>query len=400
MKSKVLITKDILLPRYLPVYGSKDWKTPNIDELAEKGTVFHRHYTVAPSTAMAFTSMSTGRYPYELNRKVYKHVETYKDSLTLFDEFKLLGYENHILWSNNYMSMALPYSRSFGEDNGTTIHCLDLNRPVGPHFNGVGLIELDEERANKIVDLIYDEINSIDFENKKIYLWIHLPHVLLGRCAYGDDIDLLDKIVGFLRTKFDDDSIYISADHGNMDGLKGKYGYGFDVYESAIRIPLITPRVENKSHIDFPTSNIQLKSLIIDGKVPKAPYILSDTAYYGQLHRKLAIIVGKYKYIYNKFNNSEELYDVEYDKNENVNLIEQIVKYDERKITYNLKEVYYYPHWEEAYSVLEECRKIFLSVWRKSSVLDEFKMRAIYIAKRILMKPYQSIKRRKSKYRK
>ena len=33
--------------------------TPNIDELAKKGTVFNRHYTAAASTAMAFTSMAT-----------------------------------------------------------------------------------------------------------------------------------------------------------------------------------------------------------------------------------------------------------------------------------------------------------------------------------------------------
>ena len=41
MKNKIiLITKDVLRSDYLPVYGNKYWKTPNIDKLAEKGTIF------------------------------------------------------------------------------------------------------------------------------------------------------------------------------------------------------------------------------------------------------------------------------------------------------------------------------------------------------------------------
>lgn len=399
LKSKILITKDILIPRYLPVYGNKDWLTPNIDELAAKGTLFHRHYTVAPSTAMSFTSMSTGRYPYELKkRKIYNHVETYKESLTLFDDLKSIGFENHIIWTKCDDTLSLPYTRCFGEDNGTTIHSLELEQPVGPHFKGVGVITRDDNKANMTLELLFNEINSLDVEHKQVYLWIHLPHVINGRSAYGDDIDLFDKIIGFIRTKFDDDSIYISADHGNMNGLKGKFAYGFDVYESAVRIPLITPRIDNQKEIHYPTTNKNLKDLIMNNKIITPSYVISDSAYYGQLNRKIAIISENYKYIYNKLTNYEELYDVIYDPNENVNLLEPVIKYDDRKLTYNLKEVYYYPSWEEAFKKLEELRDVFASVWRKSSMWDEFMMRVKYRLKRILMKPYQMIKRRKSKF--
>ena len=59
----VLISKDVLRKDYLPCYGNKYWKTPNIDYLVQNGIVFDRHYTAAPSTAMSFTSMFTGKYP-------------------------------------------------------------------------------------------------------------------------------------------------------------------------------------------------------------------------------------------------------------------------------------------------------------------------------------------------
>ena len=43
---KVLITKDALRKDYLPSYGNKFWKTPNIDELASKGTIFNKERSV------------------------------------------------------------------------------------------------------------------------------------------------------------------------------------------------------------------------------------------------------------------------------------------------------------------------------------------------------------------
>ena len=43
---------------------------------------------------------------------------------------------------------------------------------------------------------------------------------------------------------------FIAADHGNMNGMKGKISYGHDVYETAVNIPLIAPRIDEKRIID------------------------------------------------------------------------------------------------------------------------------------------------------
>lgn len=78
-KHIVLVTKDAFGIMNLPQYGNTYWKTPNIDALAKEGTVFMRHYTSAPSTGMAMTSMLTGKYPYELtDRRKYEHVKKYE----------------------------------------------------------------------------------------------------------------------------------------------------------------------------------------------------------------------------------------------------------------------------------------------------------------------------------
>ena len=82
MKNIIFISKDALNKHALPVYGNKYWKTPNIDELAAKGTVFNRHYTAGASTAMAFTSMAIGKYCYETGRKYYKNEEATAEVFT------------------------------------------------------------------------------------------------------------------------------------------------------------------------------------------------------------------------------------------------------------------------------------------------------------------------------
>ena len=77
MENILLISKEVLRKDYLSCYGSKVHYTPNIDKLAEKGTIFMNCYTTAPSTAMAVTSMFSGLNPYELDRGYYVEVEQF-----------------------------------------------------------------------------------------------------------------------------------------------------------------------------------------------------------------------------------------------------------------------------------------------------------------------------------
>ena len=63
----LLLTKDALCKSYLPIYGNTYWKgkTPNLDELALKGTVFNKFYTSAPSTVMAIRGIVMGKFAFD-----------------------------------------------------------------------------------------------------------------------------------------------------------------------------------------------------------------------------------------------------------------------------------------------------------------------------------------------
>lgn len=385
--SMALITKDVLMCEYLPTYGNTYWETPNIDELASKGTVFKRHYTVAPSTAMAFTSMLTGLYPYLLERKKYVPVDDMRDRTTLFDTLEKEGYENHILWSKNYISKVIPYSNCFGSDR-TQLHNLDLNQVIGPSMATYKELQRNDELLNKTMDSIYSEIDKIFVSDNAKFLWIHLPHVLLGRIGYGDDIDLLDKVVGHVRSYVSDENVFVSADHGHMNGTHRTFGYGFDVYESAIHIPLITPKIDGKTDVDYPTSNVNLIDIILDRKIVKADYVLSDSAYYAQPNRKLAIVKGDFKYIYNKYYQSEEMFDLAHDPKESVNLLASFHIDKNRKLRYAVRDVYFSPHWDHLQEILKDFREIKSSIWREGTMIEETYQRA----RKLLAIPYHQLK--------
>jgi hypothetical protein len=389
--SILLLTKDALCKEYLPIYGNKYWagKTPNIDELVAKGTVFNRHYTAAPSTVMAFRSMVTGLFAHEQPYSKYLPKEVESKPTDLFEMAKGLGYEGHLIWDETWVQMVLRFGNCYGKD--TIIHNMaEIKQGVGCHYNHNGCIYPDDAKLSNTINRIVQEVCKILEISPKAFVWIHLPHVLNGRTAYGSDIDAFDSFVGEMRHLFDDENIFISADHGNMNGYKGKWCYGFDVNTPAIEIPLISPRIDNVCVCNDLTSNVDIKTLIFERRITSRKYVFSDCAYYAQPHRKLAIVNNDFAYIYNKADDSEELYDLKYDRFERVNLLRTNGFDVDRKLTSPIREYYYSPHWDNVEEIASEFRSIKNNIWRVGTWKEEFKAKYIRrfktIAVRILMR--------------
>ena len=100
--------------------------------------------------------------------------------------------------------------------------------------------------------------------------------------------------------------------------------------------------------------------------------MISESAYYAQPRRKTAIIYGKYRYIFNKETNTEELYDVSWDSNQNFNLISDWYKDLDRKKTSLSRELFFYPDWDELPKIREKMRKIRKSFWKEPSKKELF----------------------------
>lgn len=371
-KQVVLISKDALCKSYLPIYGNKYNKMPNLCELAAKGTVFTRFYTAAPSSAMSYLSMFTGKNPYETDKKNYVPIkEEYNNAPNMFDDLASNGYSCHIVWDKRWYDNAFMYSKCFGKH--TKFHNMHIEQVVGCHNTKEFELKKNDQIANNTIAIIKNEIKDIVTNSSdKLFIWIHLPHVLNGRTCYGSDMDLFDDIIGYLRTVFPDDSIFISSDHGNMNGFRNKTCYGFDVYEPAIQIPLITPRINNIEICDIPVSNIAINK-ILNEEIPQNKFIYSDCAYYAQKSRKLAIIHGNYKYIYNKATKTEELYDLRYDPFEQCNIANNLVLDTDRNKYYALNQVYFYPYWEESQTEYSILKSEWKRIWKEGTKYENKK---------------------------
>lgn len=371
MNNIIFISKDALNKGALPIYGNKFWKTPNIDALAAKGTIFNKHYCAAGSTAMAFTAMSLGKYCYETDRRVYKN-EASLNGNTIFDKIYSSEYECHIVWDSTYTSFAKNHFK--GEGHNTTIHSLNrIKQQESLHVKGLfDDVSFNNEETKACIEIIKNELITIKNNAKSnIFLWMHLPHVMRGRQGYGSDIDVYDTIIGIARQIYGDDDIFISADHGHMNGWKNKYHYGFDVGEEAICIPLITPRINNTQFINFPTSTVQMYDILKNRIVPKLSYVMCETAYYAQPKRKVAIIKDKYKYIFDKETKKEFLYDLEFDKEEKHNLVYPEFYDTDRFLWYSTAQCFYYPYWKESQIALRDLRNIKIQMWKKGGFFEE-----------------------------
>ena len=377
-KSIILITKDALNRGYLPTYGNVYWKgkTPNIDYLAEKGNTFKRFYTAAPSTVMSYISMFTGNYPFQSELKDYSLTHRKYPEKTLFDKANDLGFECHIIWDAAWNDSFKVIDRYDVYGKNTIFHFPELRQGVGSHYLHEGTLVRNDDKTEKVYQELIKVFSEIDSRNEAVFVWLHVPHVINGRTGYGTDIDAFDHIIGIAMQFFSEQNIFISADHGNMNGFRNKLGYGFDVYQPNIVIPLITPKITEDE--DALISNIDIFDLIFKRQVNDREFVLSDSTFYAQPNRKLAIINKDYKYIYNKYNRTEELYDLRYDSSEQFNLIENTIYDIDRHVTAPSMEMYLYPYWDDLDGVRDYFRSIKSEVWKEGTFSEEIKPRLKY----------------------
>lgn len=238
---------------------------------------------------------------------------------------------------------------------------------VGAHYEHSGFLVPDEKKRRATFASVENEIRNILDTDENVFLWVHFPHVINGEVAYGSDIELFDEYVGLIRSIVPDECIAITADHGNMNGHKGKICYGYDVYEPAIKVPLITPRIDGIEEYQENSTSIDLYSILFEKRIPTHKFVYSDSAYRAQGHRKLAIVYDRFKYIYNKKTGKEELYDLDFDPTEEFSLLEDYVYDPDRKFNAPSRELYYYPKWEMLPEIRQMMRQEKNRIWKNGS---------------------------------
>ncbi len=340
----LLLTIDTLRADRLSCYGSRHLKTPHIDSLAERGTLFSRAFANTSTTLPSHTNILLGTTP--LYHGVHENLNfiVSEELLTLAEHLKNHGY------STGAFVGAYPLDSRFGLSQGFDTYDDEYARLH--YVNPASL----ERRAEAVVE---SALEWLEQQDSPWFLWIHCwdPHVPYeppepfktqyrenpyeGEVAYVDFA--LGKLFDYMRENdlFDSTSVIFTGDHGEGLDQHGEETHGFFAYNSTLWIPLIISIPGKKqslvdlyvSHVDiFPTvcdvlqlekpSFLQGISLLpaLDGKklAEKPIYFESLYPYYSRGWAPLKGFIHQK----NKFIDSPipELYELDKDFDELKNL--------------------------------------------------------------------------------
>lgn len=363
----VLLSVDTLRADRLSGYGHTRKTSPNIDALMKRGVRFENAYTVVPLTAPCFSSVMMSRYPHEtgLTRNGLSVKVKFP---TMAEVFRKAGYATGCVQSN------WTVKRESGLDRGFDHYDDDFKR-----IRSVGVTERDAKYVTKFA---MEWLESIRKKKKPFFLWAHYsdPHspyiyrkdfklplleselFLSPGYRYDTEVAYADHYIGKLIQGFrakgllKNTIILFMADHGESLGEHAYYGHGRQVYEPMLKVPMAVtgPGIErgavsnnNVMLLDVMPTILGLAGLECPRKVrghsiigpDGAPNSFNRAEYFFETYRGhvfdlpgiekvvpgvkpllLGMRRGEWKFIYNPESGETELYNMQSDPGELINL--------------------------------------------------------------------------------
>lgn len=261
----LLITIDTLRSDRLSCYGSQHLKTPNIDRLANEGSVFLRAFAHTPTTLPSHTNILLGTTP--LYHGVHDNTNFVVQDMfiTLAEHLQEAGY------ATGAFIGAFPLDSRFGIAQGFSTYDDQFGTNKETQEEHV------ERTAGAAVDRALDWLKNRD---SSWFLWLHCydPHEPYAAPEpfgsrfrdnpYDGEVAYVDSEIGRLLTYLQENKVLsntivvFTGDHGEALGDHGEMEHGFFAYNEVMWIPLIITAPGNKhreirhnvSHIDiFPT---------------------------------------------------------------------------------------------------------------------------------------------------
>ncbi len=342
----LLIIIDTLRADKLGCYGSQRVKTPFIDRLARSGVLFNRTFAHNPLTLPSHANIMTGMTPPYHGVHDNGNFKLRDQFLTLAEYLKAQGY------ATGAVVGAGAVDSRFGIAQGFDFY-EDKVAPKGAPKSSIG-----ERRADAVTALAK---NWLGWQKAEWFFWMHVwdphypykpPEPFLSQYPekpYNGEVAYVDFVLGDFFKYLEDSGqlgrtlVILTSDHGESLGDHGEKTHGMLAYNSTLWVPLIISfpglkpaRVDQPAaHVDiFPTicdllgldkpAGLQGMSLAPSIRGKKNPqrsiYFESLEPYFNFGWAPLrGFISGKQKFFDSPI---PELYDLEVDFNETVNLME------------------------------------------------------------------------------
>jgi arylsulfatase A-like enzyme len=377
----VLITLDTTRSDHLSAYGYERPTSPVLERLAAEGALFELAYAPSATTGPSHATMFTSRYP--ASHRVLKNgVPLSDDALTLAEVLGARGYQTGAVVSSWVLKRRFGYAQGF-EEYEQGFDPARASITTTPSEPGRAPRALDR-RADATTDRALEWLEERRDPERPFLLFVHYfdphepydpppePRRRFARPHRGKAdrlIDLYDAEIAFTdqqlgrlldalrRLELEEDTLVIVAgDHGEGLGEHGHTLHGINIYEEAVRVPLVLRlpgRIEAGLRVSGPVELVDLlptvlelldlppggaeqgrslAGLLREGEAPdeQRPVFLERRHYKPQVlmgHEvagvKLGLRHGRWKLIVGEEEGTRELYDLAADPDESRNLYEE-----------------------------------------------------------------------------
>ena len=262
----LLITIDTTRADHLSVLGYERDTTPYLEAFAAQGTSFTTAYSPTSTTGPTHSTIMTSLYP-AAHRVVKNGLTLSEDFTTIAEHLKSAGYETGAIVSAFVLSGKFGYAQGFDTYYDTFL--MDESTHERPNWEGRTVEGGFDRRADFTTARAQEWLANRSHPDQPFFLWIHYfdphdpytpPEPYASRFAressagrtrremidrYDAEIAFTDDQIGVLFTSLaqaglnDNTLVVVAADHGEGLGQHGYYRHGVDVYEEAVRVPLL-----------------------------------------------------------------------------------------------------------------------------------------------------------------
>ena len=329
----LLITVDAMRADQLAAHGQARAVTPNLNTWSQGSTIFERGYCQVPHTSFSLASLMTGTYlKSELRAAPNRQYRTLAHALRRYGH-KTAGF---------FPPAVFYIDRS------------DFTEQEKDRF-GFEYVKYQYASAEKRVDQILAFLRR--HPKERVFVWAHFfeahePYKArkgfdFGAGAqdrYQSELAYIDHQIGRLlahvRQEMPRTIVAVTADHGEAFGEHNSHYHGNNLYEAQVRVPLLisAPGVKGR-RVKGPAQVIDLAPTILsllDIPVPASmrgtdlgPWLAGESAStlpptFLELMQKSAMVQGSHKLICDFGGDYCELYDLERDPEEQLNLITRL----------------------------------------------------------------------------
>jgi len=378
----ILIVIDALRARNLGCYGGGEESSPNIDEIADKGILFENVYCSWNTTDQSLTTILSGRHP--RTHGIVHHGDKIKpEDLNAFETLnvRLLS---QILQGNGYETLAVDWMaisaaslwKGFKDVFRTFLFTFELARIQDACFvKGLAEKLIKKSRKENFFLFLHYWDTHTPYSCPRNFLEKKKGHMTskeLLLAKYKGAVRYVDQQIGRLfdslreERLLEDTLIIITSDHGESLTEHDIFFDHHGLYDVTTHVPLILyyPKAFSEpkkvkglvQHIDLaPTIyellNIKYKDYELDGaslmplirgeKREIRHFVFNEESY---VQRKIGFRTKKFKYIFSPdgvgmcnycqqvHGGEEELYNLEVDPEEKVNIaVESKIVADEMK---------------------------------------------------------------------